>query len=210
VNEPFNFPRLNNAAAQATDGELLLFLNNDTEVLTDTWLQDMAGFAQRPEIASVGAKLLYPDGTLQHAGVVLVCGLAGHGHKGFPADAPGYFGRLLGTSNYSAISAACLMVRRRVFDQLGGFDEELGVAFNDVDFCLRALQHGYRNVCLGYVTLLHHESKTRGYEDTAEKQARLTREIALMRTRWSEILNNDPYYSPNLTRDSEDFSIAIG
>ncbi|HEV2018294.1 MAG TPA: glycosyltransferase [Gemmatimonadaceae bacterium] len=207
---PFNFPRLNNAGVTATDGELLLFLNNDTEVLTPTWLDDMAGYTQRPEIAAVGAKLLYPDRTLQHAGVILVCGVAGHGHKGFPADAPGYFGRLVGASNYVAITAACLMVRRAVFLEVGGFDERLGVAFNDVDFCLRAHSHGYRNVCLGFVTLIHHESKSRGYEDTPERQARFSSEIELMRKRWAPVLDRDPYYNPNLAQDREDFSIAVG
>lgn len=206
---PFNFPRLNDAGVAATDGELLLFLNNDTEVLTATWLDDMAGYAARPEIAAVGAKLLYPNRTLQHAGVVLAGGVASHGHSGLPAGAAGYFGRVVGTSNYAAITAACLMIRRTLYLEVGGFDEQLAVAFNDVDLCLRALSRGYRHVCLGFVTLIHHESKSRGYEDTPERRARFASEVDLMRKRWAPVLDNDPYYSPNLTHDRADFSIAL-
>lgn len=206
---PFNFPRLVNAGVAATDGDLLLLLNNDTEVILPNWLDEMAGYAQRREIGAVGCKLLYPDGTVQHAGVILVAGVAGHSHKGYAADAPGYFGRLLTQINYAAVTGACLMIRRAVFDELGGFDEKLGVAFNDVDFCLRALRNGYRNVCLGHVTLIHHESKSRGYEDTREKQARFAAEIELMRKRWAFILDRDPYYSPHLDPVREDFSIAV-
>jgi GT2 family glycosyltransferase len=204
----FNFPHLVNAGVTASDGDLVVLLNNDTEVVTPNWLERMAGYAQLPGVGAVGCKLLYPDGTIQHAGVVLVGGVAGHSHKGYPADSAGYFGRLLGSSNYSAITAACVMLSRNVFDRVGGFDPRLPVAFNDVDFCLRAMVAGYRHVCLSDVVLMHHESKSRGHEDTPEKRARFNHEVELMRRRWAPLLDRDPYYSPHLTRFSEDFAIS--
>lgn len=210
VDEEFNFPLLINRGVAASDGALIMMLNNDTEVLTPSWLDEMAGYSLQPEVGAVGCKLLYPDATIQHAGVVLMRGrVAGHGHLGYPGSAPGYFGRLLASSNYAAVTAACLMIRRAVFDEVGGMDECLKVAFNDVDFCLRVLATGRRNVCLGHVTLLHHESRSRGYEDTPPKQRRFREEVALMRERWERILDDDPYYSPNLCPDPPNFTPRI-
>jgi GT2 family glycosyltransferase len=206
---PFNFSALVNAGVAETDGDLVLFLNNDTEVLDGAWLEQMAGYAQRAEIGAVGCVLLYPNRTVQHGGVVLMAGaVAGHSHAGQPTNEPGYFGRLLAQSNYAAVTAACMMVRRELFIGAGGFDEALAVAYNDVDFCLRLLQRGYRNVCLGQVRLVHHESMSRGSDDAADRRARSTAESRLMRERWASVLDGDPYYSPNLRSVPPDFSPA--
>lgn len=207
---PFNFSRLINLGAAEARGELLLIFNNDIEVMEGDWLSEMAGQAQRPTVGAVGVKLLYPDDTIQHGGVVLgIGGIAAHSHKFFAKDDPGYFGRLCMVSNYSAVTAACLMVRKDLFADVGGFDERLGVAFNDTDFCLRLRAKGFHNVFLGHVILRHHESKSRGLEDTVEKQIRFCGEIDCMMERWGEILKNDPCYSPHLSLVSEDFSLRI-
>ncbi len=166
--------------------------------------------AQRPSIGAVGAKLLYDDGTVQHAGVIIgLGGVAGHSHKYSPGDEPGYFGTLQTVTNFSAVTAACMMIRRAVFDQVGGFDEELAIAFNDVDFCLRVRDAGYRNVYLPHVVLYHHESKSRGHEDTPEKQSRFLREQLVMHERWATAVVPDPYYNVNLTRQTENFGIGV-
>ena len=206
----FNFPALINEGVRNAKGELVLLLNNDIEVVSGEWLADMAAQALRPSVGAVGAKLLYPDDTVQHAGVVLgIGGIAGHSHKYAAKDQPGYFDRLRITANCAGVTGACLMVRKTLFQKAGGFDEALSVAFNDVDFCIRLLQAGYYNLCLAHLTLYHHESKTRGPEDTVEKQLRFKSEIDLMKERWEGLLKNDPFYSPHLTRTSEDFSIAV-
>jgi GT2 family glycosyltransferase len=208
---PFNFAKLVNHGVIAAKGEIILLLNNDTEILGPTdWLQEMVGFAQHPEIACVGCKLLYPkDNTIQHAGLICgVGGIANHGHKHFPAESTGYFNRLAIVANYSAITGACLMVRRELWDKLNGFDENLAIAFNDVDFCLKLLQKSFRHVVLPQVTFYHHESKTRGLEDTSAKKERLHEEEAYMKQRWSSVLENDPFYSPHLTKKTEDFTLS--
>lgn len=205
---PFNYSRLNNFGVTKASGKLLLFLNNDVEVISEDWLDEMAGQAIRPEVGAVGACLYYPDGTIQHAGVVLgVGGIAGHGHSHFPAEHPGYFCRLKVVSNYTAVTAACLMIRKEIFEEVNGLEEELQVAFNDVDFCLKVWQAGYNNVWLPHVKLYHFESKSRGYEDTPEKQKRFLGEVEWMKQRWLELLENDPCYNPNLTKERGDFSI---
>jgi GT2 family glycosyltransferase len=207
---PFNFSLVNNYAARQSTGEYLLFLNNDTEVVTPDWIEGMLEQAQRPAIGAVGAKLLYPDDTVQHAGVIVgLGGVAGHSHKHFKADAPGYFYTLQTVNNVSAVTGACAMIRREVFEEVGGFDEELAIAFNDVDLCLRIRAAGYRNVYLPHVVLYHHESKSRGYEDTPEKQARFLREQQVMHERWKTDILPDPYYNINLTRDAENYEIGI-
>ena len=207
---PFNFSQINNHAVTQSKGPYLLFLNNDTEIITPDWIEAMVEYAQRPTIGAVGAMLLYPDGSVQHAGVVIgLGGVAGHSHKYYPGDAPGYFSALKTVNNYSAVTGACLMVRRNVFDNVGGFDEKLTHAFNDVDFCLKLRQAGYQNVYLPHVQLYHHESKSRGYETTAEKQIRFEREINTMLARWKTDVTPDPCYSPNLTLEHENFSIRL-
>ena len=206
---PFNFSAINNYAASQARGRFLLFLNNDTEVLTPDWIDAMVEYAQRPQTGAVGAKLLYEDGTVQHAGVIVgLGGVAGHSHKNYPGDAPGYFYTLQSVTNYSAVTAACMMLRRDVFDEVGGFDETLAIAFNDVDLCLRIGAAGYANVYLPHVVLFHHESKSRGYENTAEKMQRFLGEQAVMRSRWRTDEARDPCYNPNLTLITEDFAIG--
>lgn len=205
---PFNYSRLNNLAVQRTKGELILLLNNDIEVISQDWLEELAGQAIRPEVGAVGAMLLYPDNTVQHAGIILgVGGVANHSHKHFASTNSGYFAKLRQITNYSAVTGACLMVRKDLFLKMNGLDEQLAVAFNDVDFCLRLIQKGLYNVWLPHVKLYHHESKSRGYEDTPEKKARFLKEINFMKERWGDLLLNDPFYNPNLTLDREDFSI---
>jgi GT2 family glycosyltransferase len=205
---PFNFAALNNHAARNTDGTYLLFLNNDTRVVTPDWLEALVEQAQRPSIGAAGAKLLYPDGTIQHAGVVTgIAGVAGHVHKYADGAAGGYFNILRTVNNYSALTGACLMLRREVFERAGGFDEALGIAFNDVDLCLKIGAFGLYNVYLPHVVLVHAESSSRGYEDTADKQARYAREAGIMQERWRCASRNDPHYNPHLTLEAEDFSL---
>lgn len=207
----FNFSYLVNQGAKAAKGQFLLLLNNDTKLLAPTnWLAEMVGYAQRQPIACVGIKLLYPDNTLQHAGVVCgIGGVANHSHLNHPIESPGYFSRLTIVSNYSAVTAACLMIRRELWELVEGFDEKLAVAFNDVDFCLRLWEKGYRNVILPHVQFYHYESKTRGREDTPEKLQRFHKEIAYMQKRWKTVLDDDPYYNINLSKFACDFSIDL-
>jgi GT2 family glycosyltransferase len=160
-------------------------------------------------VGAVGARLSYSDDTLQHAGVVLgIHGIAGHVHRYLPKGNVGYCGRAALIQAFSAVTGACLVVRKAVYDEVGGLDEALAVACNDVDFCLRVREAGYRNIWTPYAELYHHESASRGFDDTPEKQARSAKEVAFMRERWGDALLNDPYYSPNLTLDYEDFSLA--
>ena len=207
---PFNYSILNNYAVEHCQGDYLLFLNNDTEVLTPDWIDAMLEQAQRPSIGAVGARLLYPDGTLQHGGVIAgLGGLAAHSHRHYPGDAPGYYCQILTINNYSAVTAACMMCRRDVFLKVGGFEEALAGNYNDVDFCFKLLEKGYRNVYLPHVKLYHHESKSRGMEDTLEKKSRFQQEFAHIRRKWTALIDNDPCYSPHLTRDREDYSINV-
>jgi len=208
--EPFNFSRLNNAAAREANGTVLAFVNNDIEITREDWLDEMVALALRPETGCVGAKLLYPDGRLQHAGVVIgLGGVAGHGHRFVRGDEAGYLGRLRATHEVSAVTAACLVIRRSVFDAVGGFDEELAVAFNDVDFCLKVRAAGYRNLWTPFAELIHHESVSRGRDLTPAKAKRFAEEYAAMQRRWGGQLLGDPYYSPHLTYDREDFSLRL-
>ena len=206
---PFNYSALNNAAVRDADGEVLALVNDDVEAISREWLQEMVSHAIRPQIGCVGAKLLYPDQTVQHAGVILgIGGVAGHAHKRFGASDPGYFGRLQLTHALSAVTGACLVVRREVYENVGGLDEGLEVAFNDVDFCLRVRDAGLRNLYTPYAILVHHESLTRGSDLSDENRERFAREVRFMQARWGRALREDPFYSPHLTLDHEDFSIA--
>jgi O-antigen biosynthesis protein len=207
---PFNFSRINNYAAKHASGPYLLLLNNDTEIVTPDWIEAMIEQAQRPAIGAVGGKLLYDDGTVQHAGVIVgLGGVAGHSHKHVRAADAGYMYTLQTVNNFSAVTGACLMVRHEVFDEAGGFDEAFAIAFNDVDFCLRLRAAGYRNVYLPHVVLYHHESKSRGVEDTPEKRARFLAEQQLMHERWGTNRVPDPYYNVNLTLATEDYAIGV-
>ncbi len=207
---PFNFSKINNYALEKARGDYLLFLNNDVEVITTDWLEAMLEQAQRPSIGAVGAKLFYPDDTLQHGGVVIgLGGVAGHSHKHLPKGHYGYSRQAIAVNNYSAVTAACLMCRRDVFEAVGGFEDTLQVAFNDIDLCLKIQAAGYRNVWLPHVQLYHYESKSRGYEDSPEKIKRFRTEIEYMRQHWADVIDQDPCYSPNLTRAKEDYSIRL-
>ncbi len=207
---PFNYSALNNMAVTFANGEIVGLINNDIEVISETWLNEMVSLAIQPGVGAVGAKLLYPDGRIQHAGVVVgIGGVAGHAHKLFSRDSYGYFSRSSLISSFSAVTAACLIVRKSVYEEVGGLNEaDLAVAFNDVDFCLRIREAGYRNVWTPYAELFHHESATRGSEDNPEKVARFNREVSYMLSRWGASLNEDPAYSPNLTLEQEDFGYA--
>ncbi len=201
--EPFNFSRINNCAARSATGRFLLFLNNDTEIVTPEWITAMMEFAQQPEIGVVGAKLLYPNGTIQHAGVTVgLGGVAGHPLVGFSAESPHYFGITGVVRNCSAVTAACMLVRRDVFERVGGFDENMPVGFNDVDFCMRVLRAGYRIVWTPFAVLYHHESASRGRSVDPK-------DVEFMRNRWGEALLNDPYYNPNLTLQMPDYSLRF-
>lgn len=205
--QPFNYSAINNFAVSKAQGEYVVLMNNDIEIISPSWLDDMVRNLARPDIGCVGAKLYYPNGTLQHAGVITgLGGVAGHSHKHFPKDHPGYFKRLKVIQNLSAVTAACLGVRKSVFHQVNGLNEQdLTVAFNDVDFCLKVQQAGYRNLWSPYIEMVHHESISRGAENTPEKQARFAREIDYMKSTWGQQLLNDPCYSRWLTLDREDF-----
>lgn len=206
---PFNYSAVNNQAARAARGEVLLLLNNDTEVLTADWLERLLEHALRPEVGAVGAKLYYPDGTIQHAGVILgLGGVAGHSHRFLAGQAPGHGARLWTTQNLSAVTGACLMLRKQLYDDLGGLDERYGLAYNDVDLCLRLRRQGYAILWTPYAELIHHESKTRGSDDTPEKKIRFAGEIrTFLGDWWREVQDGDPFYNPNLTLDSEDFAL---
>jgi GT2 family glycosyltransferase len=204
IDEPFNFSALNNRAAKSANGELLLFLNNDTEVISSSWLQELAGQALRPEIGAVGALLLFQDGSIQHAGII-VGGekIAVHADRGASGDEPGYHGRLLIPGNVSAVSAACLMVRKDVFWHAGGFDEGLPRGYNDVALCLQLRRLRYSHVFLPQVKLFHHESQTRGYPIFPRGQDRLQKEKEYMIEHFPELQHPDPYHNPNLELFSE-------
>ena len=207
---PFNFSAINNWAAARCGGELLCLLNNDIEVVDGDWLAEMVALACRPGTGAVGAMLWYPDGSIQHAGVVLgLGGVANHAYCHQPRGIPGHGARALVAQELSAVTAACMVVRRAVFEQVGGLDERLQVAFNDIDFCLRLRAAGYRNAWTPFARLYHHESATRGAEDTPEKIARFQREVALMRERWAELLDRDPAYNPNLSLDIRDTAAEL-
>lgn len=204
----FNYSAINNFGAQYARGEYLLLLNNDMEIITPDWLEQMIMYAQREDVGAVGCMLYYPDDTVQHAGVIVGIGhTAGHAFKFLRRGECGYMSRMTLVQNYSAVTAACMMMRRRVWDEVGGLDEAYRVAFNDADLCLRIREAGYLIVFTPYAELYHYESKSRGFEDTPEKQRRLDGEIRRFRSRWRKLLEEgDPYYNPNLTLSAEDFS----
>ena len=205
----FNFSAINNFAVRASGGEYLIFLNNDTEVTTPEWIEELLGNCQRKEVGIVGSKLYYPDGTIQHAGVIVgLGGIAGHAFLNMPGNRSGYLHKASIQMDYSAVTAACMMMKRSVFEALGGFEEELSVAFNDVDLCLRTVEAGYLVVYNPHVELIHYESKSRGAEDSKEKVRRFQGEIEFMRSRWIHLLKKgDPYYNENLTLSKWNYSL---
>ncbi|WP_307636192.1 glycosyltransferase family 2 protein [Variovorax boronicumulans] len=206
----FNYSALNNMAVTHARGDIVGLINNDIEVISSEWLSEMVSLAIQPGVGAVGAKLWYPDRTLQHGGVILgVGGVANHSHKGIAFGDNGYFSRANLIQSFSAVTAACLVVKKDRYLSIDGLDEiHLKVAFNDVDFCLRLLEKGFRNIWTPYAELFHHESATRGADVAPEKRERFVREVNYMLDRWGAILKDDPAYSPNLTLDREDFSYA--
>lgn len=208
--KPFNFSAINNYVVSQIDTEYLIFLNSDTEVISPDWITAMLEFAQRKDVGAVGSLLYYPNDTIQHAGVIIGIGggVAGHSHKFAPRNSYGYFGRIKIVQNLSAVTAACMMTKKSVFCEVGGFDENFAYAYNDVDFCLKIRGKGYLIVYTPYAELYHHESLSRGYDDNPQKKAVFQREEKAFQEKWEKVLNQgDPYYNPNLTRDKEDFSI---
>lgn len=208
-NQPFNYSAINNFGARHARGSILGLVNNDIEPINDDWLSEMVRQACRKEIGCVGAKLYYPNGSVQHGGVILgLGGVAGHAHRFFPRHHSGYRNRLSLVQNLSAVTAACLLIRRSVFEEVDGLNEEhLSVAYNDVDLCLKVREAGYRNLWTPYAELYHHESVSRGADDNPQKRARAQREMHYMRKVWGDKLDNDPAYNPNLTLAYEDFSL---
>ncbi len=207
---PFNYSAINNWAIRQCDGEIVGLVNNDIEVISPDWLEEMASHALRPDVGAVGAMLYYPDDTIQHAGVVLgVHGVAAHRYAGMPRGYPGHGGRARVAQQLSAVTGACLLVRREAFDRVGGLDESLQVAFNDIDFCLRLQEAGYRNIWTPFAELYHHESASRGSEDTEEKKRRFAKEVELMQRRWGAQLRCDPAYNPNLSLTSTSSELSV-
>jgi O-antigen biosynthesis protein len=210
--EPFNYSAVNNFAATQARGDVLLFLNNDTQVINPDWIERLLDYALEPSVGAVGAKLYYLDDTIQHAGVIV--GMngwgCGHYHRGFGRHEAGYGRRLLAAQNLSAVTGACLMTRRSAFVEVGGFDPNLVVTFNDIDYCLKLRSRGYRVVWTPHSELYHFECRTRGADDTPEKLARFRNEFLLFSNRWVKLLEKgDPYYSPHLTLAREDCSVRI-
>ncbi|NKC03102.1 glycosyltransferase family 2 protein [Ochrobactrum haematophilum] len=207
---PFNYSALNNNAVEHAKGEYIGLINNDIEVISPEWLSEMMSIALQPRVGAVGARLWYPNDTLQHGGVIVgLGGVAGHSQKGLDRQSRGYFGRAQLIQTLSAVTAACLIVSKNTYNEVGGLnDTHLTVAFNDVDFCLKVRAAGYRNIWTPYAELYHHESATRGLETTPEKKQRFLGEVRYMEQTWATNRWNDPAYSPNLAIDRDDFSLA--
>ncbi|MCD7766823.1 MAG: glycosyltransferase family 2 protein [Lachnospiraceae bacterium] len=207
----FNFAKLMNFAAKEAAGKYLLLLNNDTEVITPSWMEEMLMYGQRPDVACVGAKLYYGDDTVQHAGIVIGLGAdraAGHSHYGFDRNAVGYMGRLCYAQDVSAVTGACLLIKKSIYEELGGMDERFAVAYNDVDLCLKAREKGFLNVFTPFSELYHYESRSRGYEESEERKKRFAQEAALFKEKWADVIRaGDPYYSPYFSLDRADFYI---
>lgn len=210
IDDAFNYSRLNNHGVELSRGSFVALLNNDVEVLHADWLTEMVSRAMQPKVAMVGARLWYPNGTIQHGGVILGAGgIAGHAHVGLRRGEPGYFARAHLAQDVSAVTTACALVKRKVYLQVGGLDENLAVTFNDVDFCLRLREAGYRILWTPYAELIHHESASRGFDNSAPKQVRFLAEVDYMKSKWGHILQRDPFYNPNLSLDENLFTLAF-
>ena len=205
----FNYSKINNFGFGYAEGEYVILLNNDIEIITPEWIEEMLMLAQREEVGTVGMMLYYPDQTVQHAGVIIGIGdVAGHSHKYFPRGDTGYFSRLTVVQDYSAVTAAALMIPSSVYREVGGLEESFAVAFNDVDLCMKVREKGYHILWTPYAEAYHYESKSRGYEDDKAKIERFYKEVDNFKSRWSDVLvAPDPYYNPNLTHEREDFSL---
>lgn len=209
----FNYSAVNNLGVSRAKGEYVILLNNDTQVITVNWMEELLMYAQRPDVGAVGAKLYYEDKTIQHAGVVLGLGAhrtAGHSHYGQHRDNLGYMGRLCYAQNVSAVTGACLMVKKALYDRVGGLEEGFAISLNDVDFCLKLRQEGYLNVFTPFAELYHFESRSRGLDDSGEKAERYNKESQKFREKWKEVLEaGDPYYNPNFSLDRSDFALKV-
>ncbi|MBD5522902.1 MAG: glycosyltransferase family 2 protein [Lachnospiraceae bacterium] len=209
----FNYSKINNLGVSHAQGDYILLLNNDTQVITLDWIEELLMYAQRGDVGAVGAKLFYEDRTIQHAGVVLGLGqhrTAGHSHYRVSSNNLGYMGRLCYAQNVMAVTGACLMMRKEVFDKLGGLDESFAVSLNDVDLCVRAWKAGYINVFTPFAELYHFESVSRGLDDQGEKAQRYNKESEAFRLKWKEVLEaGDPYYNPNFSLDRSDFALKV-
>jgi GT2 family glycosyltransferase len=206
---PFNYSKINNLAAKHATGELVGLMNNDLKVFEPDWLRQMVSHAVRPDVGIVGAKLLYEDGTIQHAGVTLGISLASHLYKFSPGGAEGRQGRLNTTQDVSAVTAACLIMRREVWDEVGGLDEDFPVAYNDVDLCLKVRAAGYRILWTPDAVLYHLESRTRGKDVAPEKRERLNQDKARLTERWGDMLSEDPFHSPNFSASHTDSRLSF-
>ena len=207
---PFNFSAINNFAARESRGSFLCLLNNDTEVIEPSWLTELMRYAVRRDVGATGAKLLYPDSTIQHAGIVVgIGGAAGHAHRHLPATDAGYFRMAHVPQFVSAVTGACLVIEKAKFDAVGGLEEDFAVAFNDVDFCLKIQSAGWRNVYVPHAVLLHHESKSRGKDELPQNVRRFRREFDILQQRWGTNAYVDPVHNPNLDRGSERFVIGL-
>lgn len=208
---PFNYSAINNFGVRHAKGEIIGLINNDVELISSGWLNEMVSHALRDDIGAVGTMLYYDNNTIQHAGIILgLGGVAGHSHKKFKRGSDGYFSRLKIVQNFSAVTAACLVVSKKLYEEVAGLNEEsLPVAFNDVDFCLKLLEKGYRNLWTPYVELYHHESISRGMDDTLDKVKRMNKEIEYMKQRWTHLLETDSKYSSNLTLKYSNFGIRL-
>lgn len=211
--ETFNYSKVNNYGVSLAQGEYILLLNNDTQVITVNWLEELLMYAQREDVAAVGAKLYYPNKTIQHAGVVLGLGAhrtAGHSHYGQHRENLGYMGRLCYAQNVSAVTGACLLVKKKLYEEVGGLSEDFAISLNDVDFCLKLREKGYLNVFTPFAELYHYESISRGLDNQGERAERYNKESEHFRTKWKKVLEKgDPYYNPNFSLDRSDFALKI-
>ena len=209
----FNYSAVNNLGETYAQGEYILLLNNDTEVITVNWMEELLMYAQREDVGAVGAKLYYPNKTIQHAGVVLGLGAhrtAGHSHYGCNKQNLGYMGRLCYAQNVSAVTGACLLVKKALFEQVGGLDESFEISLNDVDFCLKLREKDLLNVFTPFCELYHYESVSRGLDNEGEKAKRYNEESERFREKWKSVLEKgDPYYNPNFSLDRSDFSVKV-
>jgi GT2 family glycosyltransferase len=207
---PFNYSAINNAAVASASGSIIGLINNDVKVMSADWLTEMVSLAAQPGVGAVGARLWYPNDTIQHAGVLIgLGGVAGHAHRSLKRGLPGYFSRATLTQSFSAVTGACLLVSKELYLRAGGLNEDLAIAFNDIDFCLKLRQMGYRNLWTPYAELYHYESASRGADDTPLKRSRFAVEARYMQNHWGECLGSDPAYNPNLALDRQDFSLAF-
>lgn len=207
--DEFNYSAINNFGKDFSNGEYIVLLNNDIEVISENWIEEMLMYAQRDRTGAVGCMLYYPDDTVQHAGVIVgIGGIAGHSHKHFKRGEKGYCDRMAAVQNMSAVTAACMMISRKCFEEAGGLDEKIKVAFNDIDYCMKLRKAGYDVIFTPFAEMYHYESISRGYEDTSEKEARFRSEVNYFMDKWGDVIRRgDPYYNPHLTLRYEDFSL---